>query len=383
MHHARLENPCRLPDLVGESGPRLHPYREVVMTLEKLGWNDRFETLFAPYRASNLIPARVTRVDRGVVTVQSEGGTATVSVAGRLDSYGEAGEPAVGDWVGMDLIGNLGVVHVVLPRAGALVRRRTGKRDQEEVAAANVDLVLVVESLEGGPDPRRIERASAMAWDGGATPIIVLTKLDLCGDAEAAVARAREGAPFVDLLMVSAKVGVGMEILAGRLAEGSTAVVLGPSGSGKSTLIDRLLGKESLAVADVSGADHQGLHTTTVRGLVVLPSGGCLIDTPGVRELGLALDPEVAMTAFAEIEEAARRCFLGDLRHEKEPGCAVQEEVDLGHLNASGVASYLRLRREEEDREVRRDLSRRDEIRAREQKNGKMDRDAMRDKKKR
>jgi ribosome biogenesis GTPase len=353
------------------------------MMLEKLGWNDRFDTLFAPYRASNLIPARVIRVDRGVVTVQSEEGTATVSVAGRLDSYGEAGQPAVGDWVGMDLIGNLGVVHVILPRAGALVRRRPEEKDQKQVAAANVDLVLVVESLERGPNPQRIERASAMAWDGGATPVVVLTKLDLCLEPEAAVARAREGAPFVDLLMVSAKVGVGMEILAGRLGEGSTAVLLGPSGSGKSTLIDRLLVGERLAAADVPGADHQGHHTTTVRELFVLPSGGCLIDTPGVRELGLSLDPDAAMTAFAEIEEAARRCFYGEFRHERESGCAVQKEVDLGHLNASGVASYLRLRREEEDLEMRRDRSRRDEIRARERRNGKVDRDAMRDKKKR
>ena len=267
----------------------------------------------------------------------------------------------------MDLIGNFGVARVILPRGGALVRRRLGKADHDQVAAANVDLVLVVESLDREPDPGRIERASAIAWDGGATPIVVLTKLDLCHDAEAAVARATEGAPFVDLLMVSAKVGVGMEILAGRLAEGSTAVLLGPPGAGKSTLTSRLLGEERLAASELREGDREGLHTTTSRELFVLPSGSCLIDTPGVRELGLSLDPEAAMTAAAEIEEAARRCFLGDYPHETEPGCTVHEEVGQESLDARRLASYLRLRREAENLEKRRDESRRHENRARNQ----------------
>jgi len=351
------------------------------MTLQALGWNDRLEALFAPYRDSNLIPARVTRVDRGAVNVQTETGTATVSIAGQLDSHGEAGPPAVGDWVGMDLIGNDGVLRVILPRAGALVRRRPGKADREQVAAANVDLVLVVESLDRGPNPRRIERACAIAWDGGAVPIVILTKLDLCQDADAAVARAREGAPFVDLLVVSAKVGVGMEILAGRLAEGTTAVLLGPSGVGKSTLANRLLGEEQLAVAEVREGDRKGRHTTTFRELFVLPSGACLIDTPGVRELGLSLDPEAVGAAFPEIEEAALRCFYGDCRHETEPGCAVQEAVDLEHLNAGRLGSFLRLRREAENLERRRDSSRRHEVRASERRFGKMVRQATRYKK--
>jgi ribosome biogenesis GTPase len=352
------------------------------MTLETLGWNERFESLFEPYRASNLIPARVTGVDRGVVTAHTESGTVTVSIAGQLDSHGEAGPPAVGDWVGMDLIGNFGVVRVILPRAGVLVRRPLGEGDEEQVAAANVDLVLVVEPLDRGPDPWRIERASAIAWDGGATPIVVLTKLDLCEDADSAVARAREGAPFVDVLMVSAKLGVGMEILERRLGEGSTVALIGSSEAGKSTLINRLLGDERPVAAEVQEADRDGSHATTSRQLFVLPNGACLIDTPGVRELSLSLEPEVAMTAFAEIEDAARRCFLGESRHEAEPGRAVHKEDDLGHLNANGIASYLRLRREAEDLEKRRDASRRSEDRVREWKLDKIAREAMREKKK-
>ena len=183
------------------------------------------------------------------------------------------------------------------------------------------------------------------------------------------------------MLLVSAKVGVGMEMLGGRLAEGSTAVLLGPSGAGKSTLTNRLLGEERLIVADVREADRKGRHTTTFRELFVLPSGACLIDTPGVRELGLSLDPEAVGAAFPEIEEASLRCFFGDCRHEPEPGCAVQEEADLGHLNVGRLASFLRLRREAENLEMRRDASRRYETRARDRRFGKMIRQATRHKK--
>jgi ribosome biogenesis GTPase len=354
----------------------------MAIELETLGWNETFESLFEPYRASNLIPARVIGVDRGLVTVEAESGTATVSIAGRLDSHGEVGPPAVGDWIGMDLIGSFGVVHVILSRTGALTGGRLANEDEDRAAAANVDQVLVVEPLDLGPDPLRIERASAMAWEGGAAPIVVLTKLDLCEDANTAVATAAEGAPFVEVLMVSAKVGVGMELLERLLGKGTTTVLLGSSGAGKSTLMNRLLGEERLAATETGESVRVANHAGASRQLFVLPSGGCLIDTPGVRELGLSLDPEVAMTAYAEIEEAARQCFLGDSRHEKEPGCTVKEEADLGHVNANGIASYLRLRREAEDQEKRRDTSKRSGISARERRRETTDRETMRNKKK-
>jgi ribosome biogenesis GTPase len=350
------------------------------MKLHDIGWNDRFESLFAQFKDSNLIPGRVTRVDRGAVTVQSEAGLAIASIAGRLNPEGESGHPAVGDWVGLDARESDGVVRFILPRTGSLARRRPGEGDREQVAAANVDLVLVVESLDRGPNPRRIERASAIAWDGGATPVVVLTKLDLCADPDTSIAKAREGAPFADVLTVSANTGEGIDALASVLVARSTAVLLGPSGVGKSTLTNRLLGEERLAVAEVREGDRKGRHTTTFRELVVLPGGACLIDTPGVRELGLWLDAGALGAAFPEIEEAAGRCRFGDCRHEAEPGCAVLREVEQGDLDPARLASFLRLRREAENLEMRRDESKRYEVRARERSFGKMIRQALKQK---
>ena len=349
------------------------------MKLQHLGWNERFESLFGSITTEDLVPGRVTRVNRGAVTVQTEDGTVAATLAGRLEPDSEAGPAAVGDWVGLEVAN--AVVRVILPRAGALARRRPGGADHQQVAAANVDLVLIVESVERGPNPRRIERAVALAWDGGATPVVVLTKLDLCEDRVSAIERAKEGAPFADVLTVSARTGEGMETISDLLSEGTTAVLLGPSGVGKSTLTNALLGEERLAVAGVRDGDRKGRHTTTFRELFVLPNRSCLIDTPGIRELGLWLDAEAVGAAFPEIEEAARRCRFGDCRHESEPGCAVLEEVERGSIDPARLASFLRLRREADSLAIRRDESRRHEIRARERSFGRMVREAMRYKK--
>ena len=350
------------------------------MALERYGWNDRFDSLFGTFRDRNLIPARIIRVDRGGVTAQTGYGAVAAVIAGSLDPAGEMGAPAVGDWVALDASGDSNVVRAIVPRTGVLVRRRPGAADLEQVVAANVDLVLIVESLERGPNPRRIERATALAWDGGATPIVVLTKTDVCPDLELSERRAREGAPFAEVVRVSALTGEGMDQLAGRLTAGSTSVLLGPSGVGKSTLTNRLLGEEKLAVAEVREGDRKGRHTTTFRQLVSLPGGACLIDTPGVRELGLWLNTEAVSTAFPEIEEAAQRCRFSDCRHEAEPGCAVVSDVERGVLDSGRLTSFLRLRRETENLDMRRDASRRSEVRARERSFGKMARAAQKTK---
>lgn len=353
------------------------------MNLAAFGWNDRLESIFNTDFNSTFVPARVVRVDRGAVTVQSAVGVVAAVVAGTLDPAGESCSPAVGDWVALDLAADTAVVRAILPRSGALSRRRPGSADHEQAVAANVDVVLIVESVERGPNPRRIERVVALAWDAGANPVVVLTKTDLCDDVEAAVAKAREGAPFSEVVPLSAVDGSGLGKLLKHLPVGSTAVLLGPSGVGKSTLTNALLGEERFAVSHVRAGDAKGRHTTTHRELVVLPSGGCLIDTPGVRELGLWLDPGSVAPSFPEIEEAAERCRFRDCRHEEEPGCAVVVEIEEGRLDGARLASYHRLLREAENLDLRLDASRRHEIRARERGFGKMIRQAVRLKNKR
>lgn len=353
------------------------------MTLAAFGWNDRLESIFNTDFNNTLIPARVVRVDRGAVTAQSADGAVGAVVAGTLDPLGEPCSPAVGDWVALDLAAGTAVVRAVLLRSGTLSRRRPGSADHEQAVAANVDVVLIVESVERGPNPRRIERAVALAWDAGANPVVVLTKTDLCDDIDTAVNLARQGAPFSDVVSLSAVSGDGVGELVGLLRSGSTAVLLGPSGVGKSTLTNALLGEDRLAVSHVRAGDAKGRHTTTHRELVALPSGGCLIDTPGVRELGLWLDPGSVTPAFPEIEEAAGRCRFRDCRHEEEPGCAVIAEIDAGRLDKARLASFHRLLREAELLDQRQDASRRHEIRARERGFGKMIREVIRIKNKR
>ncbi|MEE4272105.1 MAG: ribosome small subunit-dependent GTPase A [Thermoanaerobaculales bacterium] len=348
------------------------------MKLTDFGWNDRLEAIFNTHLQKRSTPGRVVRVDRGAVTVQCDEGTLAAVVAGRLDSAGETDQPAVGDWVALDLDADTVVVRAVLPRIGALSRRRPGAADHAQAVAANVDVVFVVESVERGPNPRRIERAVALAWDGGATPVVVVTKTDLCDDVPAVLARAREGAPYCDVVPLSAVTGDGVDELLGFMNRGVTAVLLGPSGVGKSTLTNRLLGEERLAVSHVRSGDAKGRHTTTHRELVALPGGSCLIDTPGVRELGLWLGSDAVESAFPDIDEAAADCRFRDCRHESEPGCAVIEAVATGVIDQRRLDSYHRLRREAEDLDLRLDASRKHELRARNRSFGKMVKEAKR-----
>lgn len=342
------------------------------MSLEHIGWNDTTQTLLESMAVPGLVAGRVVRVDRGLATVDTGERALKAARAGAVDPGSETGTIAVGDWVALEPTGEGGVIRLILPRSGVMSRRRPGAADMEQAIAANIDRVLVVESLERGPNPRRIERAAALAWDGGATPVVVLTKAELCRDLDAALDRAREGAPYSDVVPVSSVTGDGIDSVREMLIAGTTAVLLGPSGVGKSSLINRLLGEQRLAVGEVRAGDHKGRHTTTHRELVTLPGGGCIIDTPGIRELGLWLDRESVTAVFPEIEDAAQRCRFNDCRHDSEPGCAVREAVADGTIDARRLDSFLRLQREAENLELRRDLSRRHELRARERSFGKM-----------
>lgn len=247
----------------------------------------------------------------------------------------------MGDWV---VLQEARIV-AVLPRRTAFERRAAGTEPQGQVAAANIDHVWVVSTVGQGLNPRRLERYVALAWESGANPLVVLTKSDTIADPQTEVAAARQVAPGVDVVIVSAANGDGMDALRTRLGPGETIVLLGPSGVCKSTLVNTLAGREILATAAV-GDDGRGRHTTTHRELVPLANGALLLDTPGMRELGLWHADAGLDLAFADIAALAAECRYRDCHHQTEPGCAVREAVARASLDAERLESWQKLQRE-------------------------------------
>jgi ribosome biogenesis GTPase len=267
---------------------------------------------------------------------------------------------AVGDWVGLAD----GQIRSVLPRRSAIVRNSAGRTTSAQTLAANVDLALVVSSLGPELEPRRIERYLVTIWSSGATPEIVLTKADRLDDPWPLVAEVEAVAPGVPVHAVSAVSGLGCDRLRARIEPGRTAVLLGSSGVGKSTLVNRFAGAELQATSETRPDDDEGRHTTTRRELIVLPGGGIVIDTPGLRELQLSDEAAGFDRAFADVDELATSCRFNDCSHASEPGCAVLAAVESGALPPERLASWRKLRRELRAIEIRHDhLLRKEETR--------------------
>lgn len=309
-----------------------------VPPLASLGWDSRVEASLAEV-APGLLPGRVVRVDRGgcvlALTDGDHSARSTVAVA-------------VGDWVGTRQHGCDLVVEAVAPRWSGLVRR--DPEGLTQILAANIDIVFITAPADR-LSAARVERETVVAWDSGAQPVVLLTKADLAEPG--LVARLRTRLIGVDVIPTSTVTGAGVDQVAEALRPCRTAVLLGPSGAGKSSLVNMLLGADLLVVADVRDGDRRGRHTTSVRQLLGVPTGGVLIDTPGVRGLALADGEGIART-FPDIEDLAADCRFADCRHEQEPGCAVTAAVDTGELDARRVTNYHKLRREL-DFQLRRD----------------------------
>jgi ribosome biogenesis GTPase len=255
--------------------------------------------------------------------------------------------PVVGDWVRIRPIADgEAIVYEVLPRRTKFSRRAAGDREQEQVIAANVDTALIVCGLDGDFNPRRIERYLALVHESGASPVIVLSKADLCDNTAARIREAAAVARHSPVVTVSSLSENGPAALVPYLQPGQTIVLLGSSGAGKSTLVNRLLGTERQRTAPVRASDSRGRHTTTHRELIPLPSGAMLIDTPGLRELQLWANEESLDQAFDDIAELAAQCRFRDCAHSGEIGCAVLGAVASGALDASRLKSYRKLRRE-------------------------------------
>jgi len=282
--------------------------------------------------------ARVVRVDRGWYEVLSTDGPA------RVPALPPPGQATVGDWLAVTGGAQAAVVEL-LPRTSLLVRGSASGESRSQPLAANVDHVLVCASLSGSLPVRRIERLLTLAWDSGATPVVVLTKADLHDDPVAAVEALRPHAPGCPIVTVTAAAG-DVDALAPWSRPGATLVLLGASGTGKSTVVNALAGHEVMGTGEVRDVDGKGRHTTTHRELVVLPSGAVVIDTPGLRGVALAGTSEGLSRAFADVEDLAAACRFADCGHRGEPGCAVQASRDAGDLTEERLDSWRRLQRE-------------------------------------
>lgn len=297
--------------------------------------------------------ARVIEEQRGSYRLLSEDIEYSAELAGRLRHHAgrRAGLPAVGDWV-RAAAGARGrgrtVIYEVLPRSSRISRGAAGNPTEEQVLAANVDTAFIVSSLNLELNSRRLERYVALARNGGVTPVILLTKADLCADPETFVSEVATATPGVAVHTMSVWLGQGLEALAPYLASGKTCVLLGSSGTGKSTIVNCLLGAEVLRVLPVRESDDRGRHSTTHREMLRLPGGAFLIDTPGLREIQLWNGDEDGRLeqAFGDIASLSAACRFKDCRHQTEPGCAVRAAVAEGALEAGRLASYTKLQRE-------------------------------------
>lgn len=328
-------------------------------TLASLGWNAEYETEFAPFRERGWIPARVAVEHRHSVLLFTETGEVAGTTPGRLhyEAATHADLPRVGDWVAAEPLPGepKAVIRRILTRRTKFSRKAAGEWDVEQVIAANIDLVFIMQGLDNDFNPRRMERYLVLAWESGAVPVIILNKADLCSCPEEYAALIEELAPGVPVHPVSVREGVGLEAIREYLKEGVTVAFIGSSGVGKSSLVNTLAEREIFKTREVRADDSRGRHTTSRRELVILPGGGVVIDTPGMRELQMWFAGDGLDEAFADIDEIAGGCRFADCTHTHEARCAVREALESGVLTDERYQSYLKLRKEIEALEIRRD----------------------------
>ncbi|MDI6816114.1 MAG: ribosome small subunit-dependent GTPase A [Actinomycetota bacterium] len=320
------------------------------MDLESLGWNEFFEASFADHAEQGYLVGRISAEHKHIYRVFIEDGEILATVSGKMrhDSHRRAAFPAVGDWVVMRRRPgeDRAIIHDILERKSKFTRQVAGNIVDLQVIAANIDTVFLVNALNDDFNLRRMERYITLAWESGAKPVLILNKADLCDNLDEKLAEVESIAMGVPVHVISAIKKQGLQELDPYLKTGTTVALLGSSGTGKSTLINTLFGEDVQKVAEIRESDGKGRHTTTYRRLIALPSGGLVIDTPGLREIQLWGTDEGLNDAFEDIDALAGDCRFNDCKHESEPGCAVKRAIKDGTLDAGRYESYLKLQQE-------------------------------------
>ncbi|KRK83209.1 putative ribosome bioproteinis GTPase RsgA [Companilactobacillus bobalius] len=313
--------------------------------IEKYGFTDEIKS--SENNLGKLVWARVTSQHRDLYQVVTNQGFVQAKISGKMNHQiiNTTEYPAVGDWVLISVEANAtGIIRKLWPRKSILAREASGNDSSGQVIASNIDTIFICMSLNTNFNPRRVERYLTMAWDSGATPVVVLTKSDLCADITAKLRELEDVCMGVDTVVCSFEMKTGLDKLSAYIKPQKTVAFIGSSGVGKSSLINWFLGDSELETKQVREGDDKGRHTTTSRQLILLPNGGIVIDTPGMRELQLFVG-NLSKT-FEDITELAKECRFRDCSHQNEPGCAVKEAVKDGRLDADRLKSYLKLQRE-------------------------------------
>lgn len=318
--------------------------------LNSFGWNSFYEKHFTEYKSKGFAPARVSSENKTNYLVITEYGEITAEISGKFLYQAEttAQYPKTGDWVVASLHNDntLAIIHDILPRRTKISRKSSDRRTNEQIMAVNTDIVFIMQSLDNNLNINRLRRTLVAMNESGAEVVILLSKTDLNPDSEKVISDFRQNFPDNGIIAVSSVLNSGIEEIRNKFGASKTGVVIGSSGVGKSTLINKLLGQDLIKAAEVRSADSKGKHTTTRRELFMIPGGGLIIDTPGIRELALWNAEEGLSKTFSHFEDLAERCYFTDCTHIHESRCAVLDALERGELTAEEYNNYLKLRKE-------------------------------------